>query len=177
MDVKWFFVIVGIFLTIAILSGIYFISLYMSLQERHHFEQTQQAADDRYNNSAIIHEALYYNITDLKKALDPILAVIPNATQSEEERKLHYNQTATDFETIKEIMEIKIQDHETLEQVNQTVNELAGKNVSSSSTPSSSTNTTSSGDDNSTTILTDCDDKVIIENITGKDLLNKIGQC
>ena len=167
MDVKWFFVIVGIFFTFAILSGIYFISLYMSLQERHHFEQTQKNANDRYNNSAMVHDSLYHNITDLKKSLDPIIAQIPNATQSELDRQLHFNQTSSNFEEIHQILDIKLQDHITVGQINQTVNELAaGKNVSTTTT-------------NNTTTTEVCGNvPVPIENITGKEdnLLNKLPQ-
>ena len=190
MDIKWFFVIVGIFFTFAILSGMYFIGVYIALQSEQNADKQIAVSTDNYNKSmnqskaqyekqlnqtmanynrsVIIHDALYNNITDITKGLKPILAVIPNATQSELDRQIHYNQTSQDFETIKELMEIKLQDHETLDQINQTINELAGKNVSSPIVD----------DDNlTTTILSDCDDKVTIENITGRDLLNKLPQC
>lgn len=184
MDVKWFFAIIGIILAFAILSGVYFLTMYVTLkseqnyenamnQSKTQFEKQLNQTTSNFNRSILIHDVLYNNITDITKGLKPILAVIPNATQSEEERKLHYNQTATDFETIKEIMEIKVQDHETLNYINKSLAVIAGiENISSS------TNTTVIDDDNSTTpILSDCDDKVIIENITGKDLLNKLSEC
>ena len=135
MDVKWFFVVVAILLTTAILIGMYFISLNQSLQDRAHFEQTQQSADKRFDNSTLIHESLFRNITDLKKGLDPIIAIIPNATKADIERQVHYNQTAEDFDKIKTVLEIKLQDHKTLGIVNNTVNEILGilKNETSSS--------------------------------------------
>ena len=191
MDVKWFFVIVGIILAFAILVGMFFIGSYISLQSDQNADKQIAVSTDNYNkamnqskaqyekqlnqsmsnfnNSVIIHDALYNNITDITKGLKPILAVIPNATQSELDRQIHYNQTSQDFETIKELMEIKLLDHETLDQINQTVNELAGKNVSSTATPPSNSS-----------IISACDDtSVIIENITGKEennLTNKLPQ-
>ena len=122
MDVKWFFVIVGIFLTFAILLGMYFIGSYLSLQE----QQSNKSAQNRFDNSSMIHQFLFDNITALKQKLDPILVLVPNATQAEIDRQIHYNQTATDFEKIKQVLEIKLQDHKTLGQVNQTVNEILG---------------------------------------------------
>lgn len=124
MDVKWFFVIIGIFLTFAILTGMYFIGTFISLQTAKQYEQSQQSADQRFNNSTMIHNFLYYNITDLKKKLDPILDTVGNATQMREEQITHYNQTATDFKTIKQILQIKLEDHKTLGQVNETVNHI-----------------------------------------------------
>lgn len=121
MDVKWFFVIVGIFLTFAILIGMYFIGTFIVLQQ----QQTQQESSQRFENSTMIHQFLFKNITDLKKGMDPILAIIPNATQAEIDRQIHYNQTAEDFKRIQQVLEIKLQDHITLIQVNNTVNQIA----------------------------------------------------
>lgn len=121
MDVKWFFVIVGIFLTFAILIGMYFIGTFIVLQQ----QQTQQESSQRFENSTMIHQFLFKNITDLKKGMDPILAIIPNATQAEIDRQIHYNQTAEDFKRIQQVLEIKLQDHITLIQINNTVNQIA----------------------------------------------------
>ena len=120
MDVKWFFVIVGIFLTFAILLGMYAIGSYLALQE----QQSNQGAVNRFDNSSTVHKFIFDNITSLKERLDPILALIPNATKANIDQQVHYNQTATDFEKIKQVLEIKLQDHKTLGQVNQTVNEI-----------------------------------------------------
>lgn len=131
MDVKWFFVIVGIFLTFSILVGMYFIGNYIALQSQSNADRQLSASEGNFNRSVLIHDALYNNITDLKKGLDPILAVIPNATQAEQERQLHYNQTTSDFDTIKRILEIKLQDHDTLGKINQSLAVIAeGMNYS-----------------------------------------------
>jgi len=114
MDVKWFFVVVGIFLTFAILSGMYFIGTYISTQSYQQAQQQVNKSESNFNRSLFIHENLFNNITDLKKGLDPILAVIPNATQAELDRQIHYNQTAEDFKRIQQVLEIKLQDHDTL---------------------------------------------------------------
>jgi Na+-transporting methylmalonyl-CoA/oxaloacetate decarboxylase gamma subunit len=148
MDVKWFFVVVGIFLTFAILSGMYFIGTFISTQSHQEAEQQQKAANERFaqsmnqskaqfqaqinksesnfNRSVFIHENIFNNITDLKKGLDPILAVIPNATQAELDRQIHYNQTAEDFQKIQQVLTIKLQDHGTLLQVNSTIAKILG---------------------------------------------------
>lgn len=124
MDVKWFFAVIAILLTASILIGMYFISLNQALQDRSYYQQSQQSANERFDNSTVIHQSLFSNITDLKKALDPILAVIPNATKAEIDRQIHYNQTAEDFAKIKTVLEIKLQDHKTLGIMNDTVNEI-----------------------------------------------------
>ena len=125
MDIKWFFVIIGIFLTFAILAGMYFIGTFTSLQSQKYFEQNQNTASQRFDNSTTIHDFLFKNITDLKKGLDPILNTVKNATDMRIQQDIHYNQTAQDFKKIKQILDIKLQDHETLQQINNTVNQIA----------------------------------------------------
>ncbi len=110
--------------TISILIGIFFIGSFTSTQQYKQFEVNQLSQIERFNNSTTVHKYLFDNITQLKKGLDPILANIPNATEMKIRQDTHYNQTAEDFETIKRLLEIKIEDHNTLGQVNQTVNEI-----------------------------------------------------
>lgn len=110
MEIKWFFVIFGIVFTAAILLGQLFIGTYIN-----------KLGDARFDNSTVVHKYLFDNITDVKKGLDPILAVIPNATQAEIERQIHYNQTTADFQRIEQVLEIKLQDHVTLGVLNQSV--------------------------------------------------------
>jgi hypothetical protein len=126
LDIKWFFVIIGIFLTFSILAGMYFITNFALLQQQKYYEDSQKGAIERFDNSTVIHDFLFKNITDLKKGLDPILATVKNATDMRIQQDIHYNQTAQDFKKIKQILEIKLQDHETLKQVNQTVNQILG---------------------------------------------------
>ena len=165
MDVKWFFVIVGIFLTFAILTGMYFIGSYIALQSQQNADRQLNASEGNFNRSVLIHDALYNNITDLKKGLDPILAVIPNATQAEEERQIHYNQTTTDFGTIKRILEIKLQDHATLGKINDSLAIIAAG--------------VKGGDDILKPLVVSCNNNEssvpVIENITGKT--NSLHQC
>jgi MFS superfamily sulfate permease-like transporter len=126
LDIKWFFVIIGIFLTFAILAGMYFISTFTLLQQQKYYEDSQKGAIERFDNSTVIHDFLFKNITDLKKGLDPILATVKNATDMRIQQDIHYNQTAQDFKKIQQVLQIKLQDHITLGQVNQTVNQILG---------------------------------------------------
>jgi MFS superfamily sulfate permease-like transporter len=126
LDIKWFFVIIGIFLTFAILAGMYFISTFTLLQQQKYYEDSQKGAIERFDNSTVIHDFLFKNITDLKKGLDPILATVKNATDMRIQQDIHYNQTAQDFKKIQQVLQIKLQDHITLGQMNQTVNQILG---------------------------------------------------
>jgi hypothetical protein len=126
LDIKWFFVIIGIFLTFAILAGMYFISTFTLLQQQKYYEDSQKGAIERFDNSTVIHDFLFKNITDLKKGLDPILATVKNATDMRIQQDIHYNQTAEDFKKIQQVLQIKLQDHITLGQMNQTVNQILG---------------------------------------------------
>ena len=104
--------------------GIYFIGSYITLQN----SKDQQSALQRFDNSTIVHKYLFDNITSLRadwnNKLKPILDQVDNATQMRQEQDLHYNQTTQDFQTIKRILEIKLQDHETLVGLNATVYEI-----------------------------------------------------
>ncbi len=187
MEIKWFFVIIGIFLTFAILTGMFFITNFALLQQQKYYEDSQKGAIERFDNSTRIHDFLYKAINKTTSMLDPLLQQIPNATKSHEEQITHYNQTTQDFKSIKRILEIKLQDHITLAQVNQTVNQILGilSNDSSSGsvpTPSPTPVPTPAPtplpgpiiEDNSTKKN---DTGVIVENITkigngdGKDLI------
>jgi hypothetical protein len=126
LDIKWFFVIIGIFLTFSILAGMYFITNFALLQQQKYYEDSQKGAIERFDNSTVIHDFLFKNITDLKKGLDPILATVKNATDMRIQQDIHYNQTAEDFKKIQQVLQIKLQDHITLGQVNQTVNQILG---------------------------------------------------
>lgn len=110
MQSKIFLLILAIILTIVNLLGYYTIN--------QGFNDASQSRSDR---STMIHNYLFDNITSLKKTLDPILATVPNATQAEIERDLHYNQTTEDFKKIEQVLEIKLQDHVTLGVLNQSV--------------------------------------------------------
>jgi hypothetical protein len=172
MDIKWFFVIIGIFLTFAILAGMYFVTNFALLQQQKYYQDSQKTAIQRFDNSTLVHDFLFRNITDLKKGLDPIIAIIPNATKSHEEQMTHYNQTTEDFKRIQQVLQIKLQDHVTLIQVNQTVNEIksillgGGDDVPAPLIPNS-------------TIDGKCDNDTVpvIENITEEGLLNSLHQC
>ena len=172
MDVKWFFVVVGIFLTFAILSGMYFIGTYISTQSYQQAQQQLAKSDSNFNRSVFIHDSLFNNITDLKKGLDPILAVIPNATQAELDRQIHYNQTAEDFDRIQQVLQIKLQDHNTLLHVNSTIAKILGLLDNNTNVNDTSGVVVI---DNQTKKPIVIDDKkkndtggVVIENITGK---------
>ena len=158
MQSKTFLTILFSMSTIIILLGIYFIGSYITLQN----SKDQQSALQRFDNSTLVHKYLFDNITGLKRGLDPIIAIIPNASQSLVDQITHYNQTTQDFETIKRILEIKLQDHETLSNLNTTVNEIHSmlKNHTSIAdkpvpVPAPNNNTDEGG--------------IIIENITGNN--------
>jgi hypothetical protein len=104
----------------------YFISTFTLLQQQKYYEDSQKGAIERFDNSTVIHDFLFKNITDLKKGLDPILATVKNATDMRIQQDIHYNQTAQDFKKIQQVLQIKLQDHITLGQVNQTVNQILG---------------------------------------------------
>jgi hypothetical protein len=176
MEIKWFFVIIGLFLTFAILTGMYFITNFALLQQQKYYEDSQKTAIQRFDNSTLVHDFLFKNITDLKKGLDPILATIKNATEMKRQQQEHYNQTTEDFKRIQQVLQIKLLDHITLQQVNQTVNQIAQYLF----------NQTTSSTDNGTIIVVDNttkpipptpipspivvnDSGVIVENITGKN--------
>jgi len=126
LEIKWFFVIVGIFLTFAILTGMYFIGTFISMQSQKYYDDSQKSATTRFDNSTTVHNFLYNAINKTTRMLDPLLEQIPNATKSHEEQITHYNQTTQDFKRIKQVLEIKLQDHITLHQVNNTVNQILG---------------------------------------------------
>lgn len=125
MEIKWFFVIIGLFLAFAIISAMYFIVNFALLQQQKYYEDSQKTAVQRFDNSTLVHDFLFKNITDLKKGLDPIIAIVPNATKAHQEQITHYNQTTEDFKRIQQVLQIKLLDHITLQQVNQTVNQIA----------------------------------------------------
>ena len=142
MEIKWFFVVLGVILVSMMLIGIYFIAANISTQSYKQYEDAQIRADERYANSTIVHNKQTDNITSeilyLGDRLYPILDQIPNATQSKIDQDKHYNQTAQDFEriaqvlelklidhnTLEKILEIKLEDHETLSILNQSVNSI-----------------------------------------------------
>ena len=130
MELKWFFVIWG-FIFVALIAGaIYFIATSISTQSYVQYQAATSRSMENFNRSILIHDALFNNITDLKKGLDPILANIPNATELKIRQDRHYNQTDQDFETIKQILQLKLQDHELLISLNKSLALLAGKNFS-----------------------------------------------
>jgi hypothetical protein len=168
MDVKWFFAIIIILVTFAIIISNFFMASYVSLQSYNQFQKQLNQSSMNFNNSKLIHESLYNNITDLKKGFDPILAVIPNATQAEQERQIHYNQTSSDFDTIKQILKIKLEDHDTLGQINKSLAILAGNVGTGASSTEPIPKPIIQCENNDTAIP-------IIENITGKT--NSLHQC
>lgn len=111
-----------------ILIGIYFIGAYSSTQEYTQFKENQLQADQRFNQSQTNHGkqtgVIVEQISHLNERLDPILDQVPNATQSRIDQEIHYNQTTEDFAKIQQVLQIKLQDHVTLGQVNQTVNHI-----------------------------------------------------
>jgi hypothetical protein len=135
MDVKWFFVIWGFIFVVLIAGAIYFIATMISTQSYVQFQTAQNRTGENFNRSLLIHNALFDNITDLKKGLDPILANIPNATELKIRQDIHYNQTAQDFETIKRLLQIKLQDHELLISLNKSLAVLAGKDTNITNGP------------------------------------------
>lgn len=129
MEIKWFFVIWGFVFMVMLAGAIYFIAGNISTQSYIQFQTIQNRSMDNFNRSVIIHDALFNNITDIKKGLDPVFAIIGNATEQKAKQDLHYNQTTQDFETIKQILNLKLQDHDLLVSLNKSLAELAGKNV------------------------------------------------
>ena len=133
MHVKWFFVMFGLGFTFIMIMAILFMGNYLS-----------QKGDVRFDNSTTVHQFLFDNITQLKKALDPILEQIPNATQSKIDQNLHYNQTSNIINTVTgvdkllsaysngtERIEREEQDHELLISINKTLSEFVKENNSS----------------------------------------------
>jgi lipopolysaccharide export LptBFGC system permease protein LptF len=178
MDVKWFFATIIILVTFAIVLANFFMGNYIALQSEINYEKQANQSNAQYevqinrssgnfNQSILIHDALYNNITDLKKGLDPILAVIPNATKAEYERQVHYNQTTSDFDTIKRILEIKLQDHTTLGQINKSLAVIA-ENYGSGTEPVPKP--IIQCENNDTAIP-------VIENITGEKTTNSLHRC
>lgn len=174
MQSKTFLTILFSMSTIIILLGIYFIGSYITLQDT----KNQQSALQRFDNSSMVHKYLFDNITGLKKGLDPIIAIIPNATKADQERITHYNQTAEDFKTIKRILEIKLQDHQTLIGMNAMVNEIYNILLNNGTT---NTNTTDKPIPVPSPVpvpapivnnKTEDSGGIIIENITGKNSTN-----
>ena len=96
------------------------------MQSQKYYNDSQKGAIERFDNSTTVHNFLYNAINKTTRMLDPLLEQIPNATKSHEEQMTHYNQTAQDFKRIKQVLEIKLQDHITLSQVNNTVNQILG---------------------------------------------------
>lgn len=125
MEVKWFFVLFGVLFTSTILLGQLFIGIYLSEQEK----TSQNKAVERFDNSSIVHKFIYDNVTGLRAdwntGLQPLLEQIPNATQSRLDQQIHYNQTAEDFDRIKQVLDIKLQDHVTLGALNQSLVTMA----------------------------------------------------
>jgi len=171
MDVKWFFVIIGIFLTFAILTGMYFITNFALLQQQKYYEDSKETAIQRFDNSTVVHNFLFKAINKTTRMLDPLLQQIPNATKSHEEQVTHYNQTAQDFKRIQQVLQIKLQDHITLHQVNQTVNQILGILTSNGSVPTPTPTPSPVPIPAPIIIVNDTknnDTGVIVENITGK---------
>lgn len=144
MEIKWFFVIIGMIFVGMMLAGIYFIASNISTQSYIQYQNAQNQSKQQYDNatalyvsnfnrSVLIHEAIFRNITDIKNGLDPVFNIIGNATEQKAKQDLHYNQTTADFQSIKDILvPIKLQDHELLLAINKTLSELSGgnKNIS-----------------------------------------------
>ena len=136
MDSKTFLAVVLTVNTIAIIIAIFLIGTFISTQIYQQFLTNQNQSNQRFDNSTVVHDYLFHNITDLKRSLDPIIAQIPNATESKIEQDRHYNQTTEDFKKIEQVLKIKLQDHITLNTLNQSVSKIweflngtaAGKN-------------------------------------------------
>lgn len=139
MEVKWFFILFGVAFTSAILIGQLFIGTYLSEQDRKHFEANQEKASERFGNASLLHKFIFDNVTGLRTdwndKLQPLLDQIENVTQERLDQRVHYNQTAEDFNRIKQVLDIKLEDHETLGVINQSLNKiLEGINNTSSNT-------------------------------------------
>ena len=128
MDSKAFLALVITLNTAVILIGIYFIATFASTQSYEQFKSTQAQADQRFERSQLVHGNQTNNIVGefrhLNDRLDPILDQIPNATQSEIDRQIHYNQTSEDFDKLAKVLQIKLEDHVTLGIVNQSVGKI-----------------------------------------------------
>ena len=128
MDSKAFLAFIILINTAAILIGIYFIATFASTQSYEQFKATQAQADQRFERSQLVHgnqtENIVFEFRHLNDRLDPILDQIPNATQSEIDRQIHYNQTAEDFKKIAQVLQIKLEDHATLGVMNQSINKI-----------------------------------------------------
>lgn len=117
MEIKWFFVIWGFIFVALLASVLYFVASNISTQSFKQYEDAQIRADERYNNSTMIHNKQTDNITNeishLNNRLDPILDQIPNATQSKIDQDLHYRNALIHFnelnimnQTINKILDI-----------------------------------------------------------------------
>lgn len=124
MEVKWFLVVIGAIFTIIIVGGIYFVALNISTQLFKQYQAEVNRSETNFNRSIVIHDFLFDNITELKSDLDPILNEVDNATELREKQDIHFNQTAQDFQTIKEIIDLKKQDHILLVYINKTLAEM-----------------------------------------------------
>jgi hypothetical protein len=148
----------------------YFIGTFISQQAQFNADRQLNNSQINFNRSIFIHDSLFDNITSLKQKLDPILATVKNATQAEIERQIHYNQTTDDFAKIKQILSIKLLDHITLQQVNDTVNRIEA--ILQGQSPAIVSNPVKPDICNNDTIVP------IIENITGKkNLTNSLHHC
>ena len=124
MESKTYLFILFTCSTLSILMGIYFIGSFTSTQQYKQFEASQLSSKERFENTTLVHKYLFDNVTHITKEFNPIFDIIGNASEQKYRQDLHYNQTTEDFKTIKRLLEIKIEDHNTLGQVNQTVNEI-----------------------------------------------------
>lgn len=145
METKTFLIVLGAIITFVVLGGIWLISNSISEQSKVQYESAMNQSKTQYNEamdittskfnvqsnvSEIIHQYIFDNITDLKKGLDPIIAIIPNATQSHVDQQTHYNQSADLDEILNamgnnsDIVEQNKQDHELLVSINKTLSGL-----------------------------------------------------
>lgn len=99
---KFLALLAALFTTILIIS-IYFIALSISDQSYRQYQAQINKSDTNFNRSVLIHNSLFDNITDLKKGLDPIIAIIPNATEQKERNDIHFNQTAVEYKVLQNV--------------------------------------------------------------------------
>lgn len=115
MHVKWFFATVMIFVVILMLIGQYFIGDMLSRQNDENSERQMNQSEAHYkeamnttlnqfnvqnNQSQVIHEYVFDNLTDLKNSLDPVTAEIKNATQMRIDQENHYSTAIIHFKEL-----------------------------------------------------------------------------
>lgn len=171
MESKTFLVLWGAIFTVAILLGFLLVGSYISTQQFKQFEQNQIKSDEntekllnnskiqyqdamnttlnqfytQNNESKVIHDFVFDNITELKKDLDPITNEIKNATQMRVDQEKHYEQAIIHFNELNVI-------NQTMNKILEILNGTSGTNGTIIPVPIPIDNTTDVKEENETDI-------------------------